>query len=94
VPIAAGDGRTEASQARASGWFEKAVEAANRIEPDHTAPWKLARTCALLSIAETLLLRRTQQPARSATAIGVFNAIEAVPDLPGNAFELHKPWSG
>lgn len=58
------DGRTQASPARASGWFEKAVEAAKRIDPGHTAPWKLASTYALLTIAETLLLQRTGKPAR------------------------------
>jgi excisionase family DNA binding protein len=41
-------------------WLEKAVGAADQIEPAHTSPWKLASTYALLSIAESLLLR--QQP--------------------------------
>jgi predicted DNA-binding transcriptional regulator AlpA len=41
------EGRTEASPAGASGWFQKAVEAADRIEATHTAPWKLASTYAL-----------------------------------------------
>ncbi|MDP7735129.1 helix-turn-helix transcriptional regulator [Mycobacterium paragordonae] len=58
------DGRSEPSPARASGWFEKAVEAANRIDPAHTAPWKLASTYALVAIAETLLLQSTHKPAR------------------------------
>lgn len=44
-----------------TGWYEKAVEAAGRIEPAHTSPWKLASTYALLSIAESLL---TQQQSR------------------------------
>jgi predicted DNA-binding transcriptional regulator AlpA len=39
-----------------TGWYEKAVEAAGRIEPAHTSPWKLASTYALLSIAESLHL--------------------------------------
>lgn len=64
------DGRTEPSRGGASGWFEKAVEAASRIEPGHTAPWKLASTYALLAIAETLLHQRPPKPARPATAIG------------------------
>jgi DNA-binding transcriptional MerR regulator len=41
-----------------SGWYGKAVEAAQRIEPAHVAPWKLASTYALLSIAESLLRGR------------------------------------
>jgi hypothetical protein len=39
-------------------WYHKAVQAANRIDPAHTAPWKLASTYALLSIAESLGSRR------------------------------------
>src|ERR1700761_9535741 len=35
-------------------WYKKAIEAANRIDPAHTSPWKLASTYALLSIAESL----------------------------------------
>jgi excisionase family DNA binding protein len=65
------DGRSEPMGARknarsdpmlraTSGWYEKAVEAAGRIEPTHTSPWKLASTYALLCIAESLLTR--QQP--------------------------------
>jgi excisionase family DNA binding protein len=45
-----------------TGWYEKAVEAAGRIEPAHTSPWKLASTYALLSIAESLLTQH--QPRR------------------------------
>jgi predicted DNA-binding transcriptional regulator AlpA len=45
-----------------TGWYEKAVEAAGRIEPAHTSPWKLASTYALLSIAENLLARRQTRP--------------------------------
>jgi hypothetical protein len=30
-------------------WYRKAVQAAQRIEPAHTSPWKLASTYALLS---------------------------------------------
>jgi DNA-binding transcriptional MerR regulator len=37
-----------------SAWLEKAIEAASRIEPAHTSPWKLASTYALLAIAESL----------------------------------------
>ena len=36
-------------------WYERATESAHRIEPTHTAPWKLASSYALLSIAESLL---------------------------------------
>jgi DNA-binding transcriptional MerR regulator len=43
-------------------WYEKAVEAAGRIEPAHTSPWKLASTDALLSIAESLLARQPTRP--------------------------------
>jgi predicted DNA-binding transcriptional regulator AlpA len=35
-------------------WYKKALQAANRIDPAHTSPWKLASTYALLSIAESL----------------------------------------
>jgi predicted DNA-binding transcriptional regulator AlpA len=35
-------------------WYQKALQAANRIDPAHTSPWKLASTYALLSIAESL----------------------------------------
>jgi hypothetical protein len=35
-------------------WYEKAVQAASRIDPAHTSPWKLASTYALLYIAESL----------------------------------------
>jgi DNA-binding transcriptional MerR regulator len=43
------------------GWHGKAVEAAGRISPSHTSPWKLACTYALLSIAESLLARPQQR---------------------------------
>lgn len=46
-----------------TGWYEKAVEAASRIEPAHTSPWKLASTYALLSIAESFLAQqRSRRP--------------------------------
>lgn len=35
-------------------WYTKALLAANRIDPAHTSPWKLASTYALLCIAESL----------------------------------------
>src|ERR1700733_11580878 len=35
-------------------WYKKAIQVANRIDPAHTSPWKLASTYALLSIAESL----------------------------------------
>jgi predicted DNA-binding transcriptional regulator AlpA len=44
-----------------TGWYEKAVEAAGRIEPAHTSPWKLASTYALLSIAESLLTQHQKR---------------------------------
>jgi DNA-binding transcriptional MerR regulator len=59
------DGRAEPSPARSSDWFKKAVEAAERIEVAHTAPWKLASAYALLAIAEALLTQRTQKPTRT-----------------------------
>lgn len=47
-------------------WYKKALQAANRIDPAHTSPWKLARTYALLSIAETLAPGRpTHSPSKS-----------------------------
>jgi DNA-binding transcriptional MerR regulator len=51
----------EPSQRGTGGWYAKAVEAAGRIEPAHTSPWKLASTYALLSIAESLLARPQQR---------------------------------
>jgi excisionase family DNA binding protein len=53
------DGRMVPTRASASDWFTKAAEAADRIDPNHTAPWKLASTYALLAIAETLSTQRT-----------------------------------
>lgn len=44
-----------------STWYEKAVEAAGRIEAAHTSPWKIASTYALLAIAESLLPRQVQR---------------------------------
>lgn len=35
-------------------WYTKALQAANRMDPAHTSPWKLASTYALLCIAESL----------------------------------------
>jgi predicted DNA-binding transcriptional regulator AlpA len=58
--LAETDGRPIASSVGSSGWYAKAVEAAQRIEPAHVSPWKLASTYALLSIAESLL--RGQYP--------------------------------
>jgi excisionase family DNA binding protein len=46
-------------KANAVNWYEKAVQAANRIDPQHTSPWKLASAYALLSIAENLTFRTT-----------------------------------
>ena len=50
------------STSTTTGWYEKAVEAAGRIEPARTSPWKLASTYALLSIAESLLTRQQTRP--------------------------------
>jgi len=36
-----------------SSWYQKAVDSADRIQPAHTSPWKLAAVYALLSIAES-----------------------------------------
>ncbi len=44
-------------------WYKKAVQAANRIDPAHTSPWKLAGTYALLSIAESLASGRPNRAA-------------------------------
>jgi predicted DNA-binding transcriptional regulator AlpA len=61
------------STSTTTGWYEKAVEAAGRIEPAHTSPWKLASTYALLSIAESLLTQHQKRqpgpvPSRSCRA--------------------------
>jgi DNA-binding transcriptional MerR regulator len=66
------DGRSEPVRTRSNagadstltttGWCEKAVQAAGRIEPAHTSPWKLASTYALVSIAESLLGRQQTSP--------------------------------
>jgi excisionase family DNA binding protein len=53
--LAAVDGRAVTSHSGATNWWAKAVEAAERIDPAHTAPWKLASTYALLAIAEAQL---------------------------------------
>jgi predicted DNA-binding transcriptional regulator AlpA len=53
--------RTDDTLRETSGWYEKAVEAARRIEPVHTSPWKRASTYALLSIAQSLLARPQQR---------------------------------
>lgn len=45
-------------------WHQKAVQAAGRIDPAHTSPWKLASTYALLSIAESLVSGRSNQLSR------------------------------
>ncbi|CAM3139439.1 helix-turn-helix transcriptional regulator [Mycobacterium simiae] len=66
--LAAIDGRALPSREGAASWFTKAVEAAERIDPVHTAPWKLATTYALLAIAEALLPHpgeATRPPIRS-----------------------------
>jgi DNA-binding transcriptional MerR regulator len=58
-----GSSRNAGSESTATThWYEKAVEAAGRIEPAHTSPWKLASTYALLSIAESLLTRQPTRP--------------------------------
>jgi predicted DNA-binding transcriptional regulator AlpA len=44
-------------------WREKAMQAASRIDPAHTSPWKLASTYALLSIAESLASARPNRTA-------------------------------
>lgn len=53
------DGKTDCAR---MNWYEKALQAANRIDPGHTPPWKLASTYALLSIAQSL----ASQPATPA----------------------------
>lgn len=66
------DGKTfPSSPAESSDWYLKAVEAAGRIDPTHTTPWKLASTYALLAIAEALLSdgpRPQRRPPHSAAA--------------------------
>ncbi len=53
----------------ASAWLEKAFEAASRIEPTHTSPWKLASTYALLSIAESMAGVRQSAPKTSRASV-------------------------
>lgn len=53
----------------ASAWLEKAFEAASRIEPTHTSPWKLASTYALLSIADSLAGGRQSAPEPSRASV-------------------------
>ena len=60
--------RSEPTPGGASGWYEKAVEAAGRIEPAHTSTWKLASTYALLSIAESLFTQQQTRPPGSLPA--------------------------
>jgi predicted DNA-binding transcriptional regulator AlpA len=48
-------------------WREKAMQAASRIDPAHTSPWKLASTYALLSIAESLASGRPNRMAPKAS---------------------------
>lgn len=62
------DGRNVPTRYSASGWFTKATEAAEWIDPGHTAPWKLASTYAPFAIAEALLTQRAQKPAGSAVS--------------------------
>jgi hypothetical protein len=54
------DGKAISSLVGPSGWYGKAGDAAQRIEPAHISPWKLASAYALLSVAESLL--RGQHP--------------------------------
>jgi excisionase family DNA binding protein len=53
------------TKANAVNWYEKAVQAANQIDPQHTSPWKLASAYALLAIAENLTSRTTSAPRQS-----------------------------
>ena len=84
-----------------TGWYEKAVQAAGRIEPAHTSPWKLASTYALLSIAESLLTRqqtRSSGPAPTGAAgqqTGEFLTIADVTEmtrLPAGTCGTGAPW--
>src|SRR5829696_7532311 len=43
-------------------WYEKAMEAASRIDAVHTPPWKLAVAYSLLAIAGNLEERRRDSP--------------------------------
>lgn len=66
------DDRTSPPPVGSTGWYAKAVEAAQGIEPAHVSPWKLASTYALLSIAESLLRGQhpKHRPANRAAAPG------------------------
>lgn len=60
------DGRTQPAQSPSSNWYQRAIEAAEQIDPRHTAPWKLASTYALLAIAESVIGKRpTRAPERA-----------------------------
>jgi hypothetical protein len=48
-------------------WYEKALQAAHRIDPGHISPWKLAGTYALLSLAQSL----ASQPRCRLKSIGI-----------------------
>ena len=61
--LASVDGRSFTSRSDPPGWLAKAREAAERIDPVHTAPWKLASTYALLAIAAELVAARPQRSA-------------------------------
>ncbi|MUL76465.1 AlpA family transcriptional regulator [Mycolicibacterium sp. CBMA 226] len=62
------DGRTEPNRTGASTWFAKAVDAADHITPEHTAPWKRAAVFALLAIAETLLAQQSARTSRRSSS--------------------------
>jgi DNA-binding transcriptional MerR regulator len=61
-PVRSSGNAGSESASTTTRWYEKAVEAAGRIEPAHPSPWKLATTYALLSIAESLRTRQQTRP--------------------------------
>lgn len=39
---------------KGSSWYERAINAANRMDTTHTTPWKVALVYSMLAIAESL----------------------------------------
>lgn len=54
------DGRRLPTSVSPLDWYQRAIDAAEQIDPRHIEPWKLANTYALLAIAETVVTDRTR----------------------------------
>jgi hypothetical protein len=46
-----------------ASWYERAINAASRIDTTHTTPWKVALVYSMLAIAESLGSFSENQPA-------------------------------